>query len=105
MNEPRPAMISARPPDSRSTVANSWNTRIGSSELRTVTALVRRMRLGPRGGCGEHDCRRRHGEVGPVVLADTEDVEPELVGELDLLHEVRAVAAPRPPRPGACRQT
>ena len=44
MNEPRPAMISARPPDSRSSVANSWNTRTGSSELSTDTALVRRMR-------------------------------------------------------------
>ena len=40
MNEPRPAMISARPPESRSIVAKSWKTRTGSSELRTVTALV-----------------------------------------------------------------
>ena len=38
-------MISARPPESRSTVANSWNTRTGSSELSTVTALVRRIRF------------------------------------------------------------
>ena len=37
-------MISARPPEIRSTVANSSNTRTGSSELRTVTALVSRMR-------------------------------------------------------------
>ena len=37
-------MISARPPESRSTVAKSWNTRTGSSELTTVTALVSRMR-------------------------------------------------------------
>jgi hypothetical protein len=44
MNDPRPAMISARPPDSRSSVAKSWNTRTGSSELSTVTALVSRMR-------------------------------------------------------------
>ena len=43
MNEPRPAMISARPPDSRSSVAKSWKTRTGSSELSTVTALVRRI--------------------------------------------------------------
>ena len=43
MNEPRPAMISARPPESRSSVANSWNTRTGSSELSTVTALVSRI--------------------------------------------------------------
>ena len=45
MNEPRPAMISARPPESRSSVANSWKTRTGSSEESTVTALVSRMRV------------------------------------------------------------
>ena len=44
MNEPRPAMISARPPDSRSIVAKSWNTRTGSSDESTVTALVSRIR-------------------------------------------------------------
>ena len=44
MNEPRPTMISARPPESRSRVAKSWKTRTGSSELRTVTALVSRIR-------------------------------------------------------------
>ena len=44
MNEPRPAMISARPPESRSSVANCWKTRTGSSELSTETALVRRIR-------------------------------------------------------------
>ena len=35
MKEPRPAMISARPPESRSSVAKSWKTRTGSSELST----------------------------------------------------------------------
>ena len=44
MNEPRPAMISARPSLRLSSVANCWKTRIGSSELSTVTALVNRMR-------------------------------------------------------------
>ena len=44
MNDPRPAMISARPPEIRSSSANSWKTRTGSSELSTVTALERRMR-------------------------------------------------------------
>ncbi len=38
-------MISARPPEIRSTVAKSWKTRTGSSELSTETALVRRIRL------------------------------------------------------------
>ncbi len=36
----------------------------------------------------QHDRRRRDGEVGPVVLADAEDVEPDLIRELDLLDEV-----------------
>ena len=44
MNEPRPAMISARPPEIRSSSANCWNTRTGSSELSTVTALESRIR-------------------------------------------------------------
>ena len=43
MNEPRPAMISARPPEIRSSSENCWKTRTGSSELSTLTALVRRM--------------------------------------------------------------
>src|SRR5947199_137025 len=36
MNEPRPATISALPFESRSSVANSWNTRTGSAALSTV---------------------------------------------------------------------
>src|SRR6266446_2874314 len=44
MKEPRPATISALPFESRSRVANSWNTRTGSAALSTVTALVRRTR-------------------------------------------------------------
>ena len=38
-------MTSARPFDAASSVANRWNTRTGSSELSTVTAEPRRMRL------------------------------------------------------------
>ena len=37
-------MISARPPEIRSTSANCWKTRTGSSELSTVTALDSRTR-------------------------------------------------------------
>ena len=53
-----------------------------------MTALVSRIRSRARGRGGEHDGRRGDGEVGPVVLADAEDVEPDLVGELDLLDQV-----------------
>ena len=88
MNEPRPAMISARPPESRSRVAKCWKTRIGSSELITLTALVEPDAARPRGARCEHDRGRGDGEVGAVVLADAEDVEADLVGELDLLDEV-----------------
>ena len=88
MNEPRPAMISARPPDSRSSVAKSWKTRTGSSELSTRDRARQADALRARGRRGEHDGGRGDREVGPVVLADAEDVEAELVGELDLLEQV-----------------
>jgi hypothetical protein len=39
MKDPRPAMISARPPEIRSSVANCWYTRTGSSDDSTVTAV------------------------------------------------------------------
>ena len=47
------------------------------------------MLLRALGGGAQDDGRCRHGEVRAVVLADAEDVEPDLVGELDLLDEVR----------------
>jgi hypothetical protein len=45
MKEPRPAMISARPPEIRSRVENCWNTRTGSSDDSTLTALVSLIRF------------------------------------------------------------
>ena len=54
----------------------------------TLTALVEPDALGPRRRRRQHDGGRRDGEVGAVVLADAEDVEPDLVGELDLLDQV-----------------
>jgi hypothetical protein len=57
----------------------------------------------PRAGRrrGEHHGGGRHREVGAVVLADAEDVEPHLVGERDLLDEVAHPLAggDRPARP------
>ena len=88
MNEPRPTMISARPPESRSTVAKSWKTRTGSSELSTVTALVSRIRSVRSAAAAENHRRRRDREVGPMVLPDPEHVQPDLVGQLDLLHQI-----------------
>ncbi|MGY4489012.1 hypothetical protein ACVWWR_008203 [Bradyrhizobium sp. LM3.2] len=45
MNEPRPRITSARPFESASSAAKRWKTRIGSSELSTVTAEPRWIRL------------------------------------------------------------
>src|ERR1700748_3768762 len=84
MNEPRPAMISARPPESRSSVAKSWKTRTGSSELSTETALVRRMRSVRSAAAGS---------TGAGVLAAAEEVEPDLVGQLDLLEQIAQAPA------------
>ena len=88
MKEPRPTMISARPSVRSSRVANCWKTRTGSSELSTVTALVRRMRVGLGRGGGQRDGRGGGGVVGAVVLAEAEDVEADLVGQHDLLDQV-----------------
>ena len=57
-----------------------------------------------RGGC-QHHRRRRHGELGPVVLPDAEDVEPDLVRELDLLHEVAETLVRADLVPAACPRT
>ena len=44
---------------------------------------------------GEDDRRCGHGEVGPVVLADPEDVEADLVGERRLRDQVAETPARR----------
>ena len=88
MNEPRPAMISARPPETRSSVAKSWKTRTGSSELITETALVSRMRDVRAAAAARMTAGAETVNSWPVVLADAEHVEPDLVGQLDLLEQV-----------------
>ena len=45
-------------------------------------------RLRPLRRGSEHDGGRGDGEVGAVMLADAEDVEPYLVGELDLFEQI-----------------
>ena len=83
-------MISARPPESRSSVAKSWNTRTGSSELSTVTALVSRMLSCARPPRPARPRARRR-RIGAVMLADAEDVEADLVGQLDLLDQLAQI--------------
>jgi hypothetical protein len=52
-----------------------------------LTTLVGRMLL-VQAAAPEHDRGRGDDVVVPVVLADAEDVEPEPVGELDLLEQI-----------------
>ena len=53
-----------------------------------MTALVSLMLLGAFGGRGKDHCRRRGRIVRPVMLAEAEHVEADLVGKLDLLDQV-----------------
>ncbi len=81
-------MISARPLESRSSVAKSWKTRTGSSELSTVTALLRRIRFVLHRGSRQDNSRRGRDEVRSMMLAQTKHVEPHLVGQLNGLQQV-----------------
>ena len=85
MNEPRPAMISARPPERRSSVAYCWKTRTGSSELSTVTALVSRMRVVRSATAASAIAGAETAKSGRWCSPIAEDVEPDLVGERRLL--------------------
>ena len=58
-------------------MAKSWKTRTGSSLLKTVTALVRRI-CSVRAAAAPSTTRRGHCEIGAVVLAYSKDVETEL---------------------------
>ena len=74
-------MTSARPPETASRVEKRWKTRIGSSELSTVTEVPSRIRCGLAGDRGQHHVGRADREVGAVVLPDAEEVQADLVGE------------------------
>ena len=88
MNDPRPAMISARPPDSRSSVANCWNTRTGSSELITETALVSRMRSVRAAAAASTTAGAETVKSGRWCSPTPNTSRPDLVGQLDLLQQV-----------------
>ena len=88
MDEPRPTTISARPRDSKSRVANSWNKRTGSAALRTVTALVSRMCSVRAAAAPRMTVGAESEELAAVMLADPERIEPEPIGVLDLLDQV-----------------
>jgi hypothetical protein len=80
-------MISARPPRrGRASQKLKDAKRVVGAEngdrARQADALRARRRR------AERDRGRGDGKVGPVVLAEPEHVEPDLVGELDLLEQV-----------------
>src|ERR1700733_10633155 len=81
MNEPRPAMISARPPEIRSTSAKRWKTRTGSSELSTVTALESLIR-------SVTAAIAARATSGAWVLPTAEPASPALLREPGLLQQV-----------------
>ena len=63
-------------------MANSSKTRTGSAVLRTVTALVSRTRLVTAAIAASTTAGRRDRDIETMMLADAEDVETGLVGEL-----------------------
>ena len=88
MDEPRPTTISARPRDSKSSVANSLEQpdRVGGAQHRHGAREADA--LGARGRRAEDDGRGRVEELAAVVLADPERIQPEPIGVLDLLDQV-----------------
>ena len=88
MNEPRPAMISARPPEMQIE---------GGELLIDAHRIVRRQHrdgarqanaLRARGGRGQRHRRRRHRVIRPMMFAEPEHIEPDAIGEFDLLDDV-----------------
>src|SRR6266566_2271971 len=71
MNEPRPTTISARPCD------------IDRASRTAGTPAP-----GPRRRCGENHRRGGVEVIPPVMLSNSKDVEPYLIGMLDLLDQV-----------------
>ncbi len=87
-------------------MANCWKTRTGSSEHEHTDGAREPDALRALGGRGERDGRGGDGEVRPVVLADAEHVEADLVGQRRLLDQVAQALrrADRPTRAGVGRE-
>ena len=86
---PRPAIISARPPEMRSTVAKSSNTVTGSAVLRMVTALAKRNPLRCRRHRRQHDSRRGNSHIQPMMFANRKNVETQCVSKLCCSEDLR----------------
>ena len=44
--------------------------------------------LGPRGDCGEEDLRRRYGKIRPMMLAESDTMNVDLIGKHRLVDYV-----------------
>ena len=88
MNEPRPSVTSARPFDAALSVENRSNTRIGSSERKHRDRRAELDTLGAAGDRRQHYFRRGYREIRPMMFADAESVDAELVGQHALVHHV-----------------
>ena len=88
MKLPRPTIASARPPDTAFRVENRWNARTGSSVDSTVTAVPSLMRAGSPGNGRQHHFGRRNREIRPVMFAQTDEVDPSLIGHHGLFHHI-----------------
>ncbi len=88
MNDPRPRMTSARPPDTAFSVENRWNTRTGSSVDSTVTAVPRRMRFGPPAIAASTISGEEIAKSGRVMFPKTDEIDAQLVRQHRLLHHV-----------------
>ena len=81
MKEPRPSVTSARPFEAafkRREALEHPDRVVGGQDRH------RRAEPDPLGAPGDrrqHHFRRRHGEIRPMVLADTEGIDAELVGQ------------------------
>ena len=88
MKEPRPATISARPLEMRSSVAKFLKDADGVSGAKNCDGAGEADIGGAGGGRGEDDDGGGVEVLEAVVFAEAEDVEADLVGEFDLFEEV-----------------
>ena len=104
MNDPRPRITSARPPESAVERREALEHPHGVVGAQHGDRRAEVDALGAPGDRGEHDLGRRHGELVAVVLADAEEVEAEPVGEHRLLDDVAQHLRVRQRRPVGSRR-
>ena len=86
---PRPAMISARPPEIRSTVAKSSKTRTGIRRAQDGDRARQADALGHRRNRRQYDGRGRDRHIQPMVFADRKNIETRRIGKLRCSKDLR----------------